>query len=82
VTVLIDAQVCHYFRRRKMFPTQEIKGERPDGSLVVSFRMGQYEAIRTVLKSWIPHVVILAPDEFKKDLLADVKRWVKRQEKG
>jgi predicted DNA-binding transcriptional regulator YafY len=82
VTVLIDAHVCHYFRRRKMFPTQEIKEERPDGSLVVSFRMGQYEAIQNILKSWIPHIVILEPEEFKKDFLQDVRRWVKRQEKG
>jgi predicted DNA-binding transcriptional regulator YafY len=82
VTVLIDAQVSHYFKRRKMFPTQEIKEERPDGSLVVTFRMGQYEAIRNILKSWIPNIVILEPEEFKKDLLADVKGWVRRQQKG
>jgi len=44
--------------------------------------MGQYEAIRNILKSWIPHIVILEPEEFKKDLLDDVRRWVKRQEKG
>ena len=44
-----------------MFPTQEIKEERPDGSLVVTFRMGQYEAIRNILKSWIPNIVILGP---------------------
>jgi predicted DNA-binding transcriptional regulator YafY len=81
VTVLIDAQVSHYFKRRKMFPTQEIKEERPDGSLVVTFRMGQYEAIRNILKSWIPNIVILEPEEFKKDLLADVRRWVRKQGK-
>jgi predicted DNA-binding transcriptional regulator YafY len=81
VTVLIDGQVSHYFKRRKMFPTQEIREERPDGSLVVSFRMGQYEAIRNILKSWIPHIVILEPAEFKKDFLADVRRWVRKQGK-
>lgn len=80
VTVLIDAQVSHYFKRRKMFPTQVIKEERPDGSLVVSFRVGQYEAIRNILKSWIPHIVILEPEEFREDFLQDVKGWVKRQE--
>jgi predicted DNA-binding transcriptional regulator YafY len=80
VTVLIDAQVSHYFKRRKMFPTQEIKEERPDGSVVVTFRVGRYEAIRNFLKSWIPNIVILAPEDFKKDLLKDMKGWVKRQE--
>jgi len=63
-----------------MFPTQEIMEERPDGSLVVSFRMGQYEAIRNILKSWIPNIVILEPEEFGKDLLADMKGWVRQQE--
>jgi predicted DNA-binding transcriptional regulator YafY len=63
-----------------MFPTQEIKAERPDGSLIVSFWMGRYEAIENILKSWIPHIVILEPEEFRKELLRDVKMWVKRQE--
>jgi predicted DNA-binding transcriptional regulator YafY len=80
VKVLIDAQVSHYFQRRKMFPTQEIKDERPDGSLVVSFRVGRYEAIQNILKSWIPHIVILEPEDFRKALLEDVKKWVQRQE--
>jgi len=79
VTILVDSQVSHYFKRRKMFPTQEIKEERPDGALVVSYRVGHYEAIRNILKSWIPNIVILEPEEFKRDFLADVKGWVKRQ---
>jgi predicted DNA-binding transcriptional regulator YafY len=79
VTVLFDSQVSHYFKRRKMFPTQEIKEERLDGSIVVTFRVGNYESIRNILKSWIPNIVILEPEEFKKDLLADVKGWVERQ---
>ena len=54
--------------------------ERPDGSLVVSFRMGQYEAIRNI-KSWIPNIVILELEEFSKDLLADMKGWVRQKEK-
>ena len=80
VKVLIDAQVSHYFRRRMIFPTQEIKEERPDGSLVVSFRVGRFEAIMNMLKSWIPNVMILEPEDFRKALLKDVKGWVKRQE--
>jgi len=80
VMVLIDPQVSHYFRRRMMYPTQEIKEERPDGSLVVTFRVGNYEAIRNILKSWIPNIVILAPEEFRISLMNDVKGWLKQQE--
>jgi len=42
--------------------------------------VGHFEAIRDILKSWIPNIVILEPEEFRKDLLKDVKDWVKRQE--
>ncbi len=80
IKVLIDAQVGHYFKRRKIFPTQEIQEERPDGSMIVTFRVGHYEAIRNILKSWIPNIVILEPEDFKNALLKDVKGWVKRQD--
>jgi len=80
IKVLIDAQVSHYFKRRCMFPTQEIIEERPDGSLVVTFQVGHYEAIRNMLKSWIPNILILEPEDFRGELLQDMKEWIKRQE--
>ena len=82
VKVLIDNKVSHYFKRRKMFPTQEIKEERPDGSLVVTFRVGYYDAIRHILKSWIPNMIILEPEEFRLSLIEDVRGWLKRQAKA
>lgn len=80
IKVLIDAKVAHYFKRRKMFPTQEIKEEKPDGSLIVTFRVGNFEAIRDILKSWIPNILILEPENIRKAMLRDIKDWVKRQE--
>ena len=79
VTVLIDNKVSHYFKRRKMFPTQEIKEERPDGSIIVTFRVGYYEAIRNILKSWIPNIIILEPEELKLSMIEDVQGWLKQQ---
>jgi predicted DNA-binding transcriptional regulator YafY len=78
-TVRVDADVSDYFRRRKMYPSQEILEERPDGSLVVSYRVGHYEAIRTILRSWIPHISILGPEDFRKTFLEEVRGWVERQ---
>jgi len=82
ITVLVDAKVGNYFKRRKMFPTQEIKEERKDGSLVISFKVGHYEAIRDILKSWIPNIIILSPSSVRESLLSDTKEWIKKQEKG
>ena len=79
IKVLIDNKVSHYFKRRKMFPTQEIKEERPDGSIIVTFRVGYYEAIRNILKSWIPNIIILEPKELRLSLIEDVKGWLKQQ---
>jgi len=81
VKVLVDAACGHYFKRRKMFPTQEIQEEKPDGSLVVSFRMGNYESIENVLKSWLPHILILEPEDFREGFLQDMKWWVRKQGK-
>jgi predicted DNA-binding transcriptional regulator YafY len=81
VTILVDAQVSHYFKRRKMFPTQEIKEARTDGSIVISFRVGNYESIKNLLKCWIPHITIMEPKEFRESFLADVKGWIRKQGK-
>jgi len=54
VTVLIGAQISHYFKQLKIVPSQEIREEMPDGSLIVYFRMGRCEAIANILKSWTP----------------------------
>lgn len=79
IKVIVDREVSEYFRRRRVFPTQEIKEEREDGSLIVSFRVGRFEAIRDVIKSWIPHMFVLEPKQFKEALLRDVKAWLTRQ---
>lgn len=81
ITIQVDSSCSNYFKRRKMLPNQEIKEERPDGSLVISCRVGQYESIRGIIKSWIPNITILAPEDFRKSLIKDMKQWIKRQER-
>jgi predicted DNA-binding transcriptional regulator YafY len=80
VKILVDASVSHYFKRRKMYPTQEIKKEQPDGSLIITFKVGNLESIYNVIKSWIPHILILQPRALRKDMLSVLKEWVMRQE--
>ena len=38
-----------HFKRRKTFPTQEIKEEREDGTLIVSLKVGHYGEVRDIL---------------------------------
>jgi predicted DNA-binding transcriptional regulator YafY len=80
VTVQIDAYCSHYFKRRTMYPSQKIIEERKDGSMIVSFKVGQYEAIQNMLKSWIPHILILKPAGLREAVMKDVKRWIEQQQ--
>ena len=50
LVILVDQSCADYFKRRKIFPTQEIREVKPDGSLILSFLVGNYEEIRNIMK--------------------------------
>ncbi|HQB28393.1 MAG: WYL domain-containing transcriptional regulator [Candidatus Methanofastidiosum sp.] len=79
IVIMVDAERSHYFKRKKMYPTQKILEEKADGSIVVSYHVGDYHAIWNMIKSWIPYVAILKPEHLKEQLLKDVRKWIKWQ---
>lgn len=80
VIVGVDKSCAHYFRRRKMYPHQEIKEERADGSIVILFIVSSLNEIKNILKAWLPHIKIIQPEELKNILLNDMKKWISQQE--
>jgi predicted DNA-binding transcriptional regulator YafY len=82
VIVIVYQSCAGYFRRRKVYPHQEIKEERADGAIVVSFKVGSLDEIRNTLKAWLPHIKILQPEELKIICLNDMKTWISRQEES
>jgi predicted DNA-binding transcriptional regulator YafY len=80
VVIAVDKSCAGYFRRRKVYPHQEIKEERGNGSIVVSFKVGSLDEIINILKSWLPYIKILQPEELKNILLSEMKTWVSWQE--
>jgi predicted DNA-binding transcriptional regulator YafY len=79
ILILVDQSCADYFKRRKVFPTQEIREEKSDGSLIVSFLVGSYEEIRNILKTWLPNVKILAPEGLKEEFMEGMKGWLRWQ---
>lgn len=79
VIVEVDKSCADYFQRRKVYPHQEIKEERKDGSIIVSFKVGSLEEIMNTLKVWLPYVRIIQPEELKKLFLNNIKTWMKWQ---
>jgi predicted DNA-binding transcriptional regulator YafY len=79
VVIEVNKKAADYFRRRKIFPTQEIKAEKQDGSLIVSLKVGHYGEVRETLKTWLPNIKILAPTDFRLSFQAEIKSWLKWQ---
>ena len=50
VLIEVNPKAADYFKRRKIFPTQEIKEEKPDGSLIVSLKVGNFGEVARHLK--------------------------------
>jgi predicted DNA-binding transcriptional regulator YafY len=79
VLIEVNPKAADYFKRRKIFPTQEIKETKPDGSLIVSLKVGHFGEVRETLKMWLPNVRILEPEGMRKDFLAEVQKWLSWQ---
>ena len=82
VVVEVDKSCAHYFRRRKVFPHQEIKEERADGSIIVLFKVGSLDEIKNTIKVWLPYIRIIQPEELKNIFLEDMKAWISWQKKA
>ena len=64
-----------YFRRRRYHPTQAL-AERPDGSLVATYRVpggAALDEVRAFVASWGPHVTVEAPAELAMRLAEDAR---------
>jgi predicted DNA-binding transcriptional regulator YafY len=79
VVIEVNKKAADYFKRRKIFPTQEIREEKPDGSLIVSLKVGHFGEIRETLKAWLPNVKVLAPADFRHALRAEMESWLRWQ---
>jgi predicted DNA-binding transcriptional regulator YafY len=79
VVIEVNKKAADYFKRRKIFPTQEILEEKTDGSLIVRLKVGKYEEVRDLLKSWLPNVRIIEPESLRITVVAEMKKWISWQ---
>jgi predicted DNA-binding transcriptional regulator YafY len=82
VIIEVDSLWADYFKRRgNILPLQETVEAMADGSLILSFMACNEEEIAVCIKPWLPHVRILEPVNIKDAVLAEIKGWIKWQEK-
>ncbi len=76
VVLKIDNQVAHFFKKKNYFPLQKIVKEQKDG-ITVETQTGDYMEILPTIRHWLPHITIISPIEFKKELIASLKNYIK-----
>ncbi len=68
VVLTVDAQAAPYFRRRKLIANQVIDKELANGGLIVSAKVGHANQVLPIVRYWIPHLRIIAPQELRVEL--------------
>lgn len=78
VRLRVDASAASSFRRKQYHPTQQIEGEAPDGSLVVSFETQGLEALAAFVRSFGPCVEVLDPAPLRERLARESRETAVR----
>lgn len=72
VLLRISPEIAHYFTRRPLLPQQQHRQDT-DGSLLVSTHISHVNQLLPVVRYWLPHVRILTPVAFHKQLLDELR---------
>lgn len=76
VTVKVSAEVADIFRQKNHLPRQK-NTILPDGSLLVTSTISTYEDIDPEIKSWLPHIEILEPQEYREKFREELAGYLK-----
>ena len=76
VTVKVSSKVADTFRQKNHLPRQKSK-ILPDGSLLVTSTISTYEDIDPEIKSWLPHIEIIEPQEYREKFREELSSYLK-----
>lgn len=76
VKINIDSNISHYFKSKKVLPTQKILEENNDGSLIAQFEVTHDEDIDNIIKSWLPDIKVIEPIRYKEKLENELRDYL------
>ena len=76
VRLFIDAEVARFFMRKPIGPTQAITGKDPDGSIEVTLTITHPMEIVPVVKQWLPHMRVQAPEWIDEMIREDIAAYL------
>ncbi len=77
----VAAPVAEYFRRRPLIQNQVLERELVDGGLIVQAEVRFVVQALSVVRYWIPHVVILEPVGLQAQLEAGLRDYLDQRER-
>lgn len=78
VVLKVAQPAAHYFERRKLVGSQVIEKRLEDGSLIVSCRVAHPTQIVPTVRYWLPHVRIISPESWQKELEESMSAYLGR----
>jgi predicted DNA-binding transcriptional regulator YafY len=78
VLLRVSTKVAEYFKRRQLIPDQIIEKELDSGDILVSTMVAQPDEVMPIIRYWIPHVEILEPLAFQKQLELGLADYLKQ----
>ena len=77
VVVEVSASRAQHFKSKKYLPSQKIIEEKPDGSLILEYKVTNELEIIDIVKRWIPHMKVIAPSSLKEKIFDDLLEYMK-----
>jgi predicted DNA-binding transcriptional regulator YafY len=78
VVLRVSQEVSHYFKRRKIIDNQTIIRELENGSLHLKVAVADFKQILPIIRYWIPHLTVIAPDSLRQQLTFDLQSYLLR----
>lgn len=78
VILRVSAKVAGYFERRQLLPNQLIERKLDGGDVLLSTTVVRADEVLPVVRYWIPHVRIVEPAEFQRQLEAGLSSYLGR----
>ena len=82
VRLLVEPQAAPYFKRKRYHTSQTIAEERPDGRLIVHYRVRGLRGFVSGIRSWGRLVTVLEPQDLREELTAEFYELADRYLRG
>jgi len=82
IIVQVPHEQAKYFKLKKFLPSQKILSEDEEGFLTLSYTVSSQNEVITLIKQWIPHMKVIAPDSLVWMMKGVAKKYLGSFEKG